>query len=161
MFALILVAFGDGPKKTLVRCENILSRLSSGSFVVSCLIVKSWSHFEFVFVYGMRVCSPSYYHIFLLSVVFKTQKLNTFPKLLEVAPLMSRGPWPVSDLVFLPLLVLFLVPVFHAFLNISSPMQSLLQASRLFILMTVPHRECHALSLGDLKLKPWEAGWQT
>ena len=36
--------------------ENVLLMLSS-SFMVSCLMFKSLSHFEFIFVYGMRVCS--------------------------------------------------------------------------------------------------------
>ena len=30
---------------------------SSRSFIVSCLIFKALSHFEFIFVYGVRVCS--------------------------------------------------------------------------------------------------------
>ena len=40
--------------------ENILPMFSSENFVLSCLIVsrlmfKSLSHFEFIFVHGMRV----------------------------------------------------------------------------------------------------------
>ena len=31
--------------------------LSSRSFIVSCLMFKSLSHFEFIFVHGVRVCS--------------------------------------------------------------------------------------------------------
>ena len=37
--------------------ENVLPVLSSRSFMVSCLMFKSLSHFEFIFVYGVRVCS--------------------------------------------------------------------------------------------------------
>ena len=37
--------------------ENVLPMFSSMSFLVSCLIFKSLSHFEFIFVYGVRVCS--------------------------------------------------------------------------------------------------------
>ena len=37
--------------------ENVLPMFSPRTLVVSCLIVKSFSHFEFIFVHGMRVCS--------------------------------------------------------------------------------------------------------
>ena len=37
--------------------ENVLLILSSRSFKVSCLIFKSLSHFEFIFVYDVRECA--------------------------------------------------------------------------------------------------------
>ena len=37
--------------------ENVLPMFSSWSFMVSCLMFKSLSHIEFIFVYGVRVCS--------------------------------------------------------------------------------------------------------
>ena len=37
--------------------ENVLFLFSSRSFMGSCLIFKSLSHFEFIFVHGVRVCS--------------------------------------------------------------------------------------------------------
>ena len=38
--------------------ENVLPMFSSRrSLIVSCLIRKSLSHFEFIFVHGVRVCS--------------------------------------------------------------------------------------------------------
>ena len=37
--------------------ENVLPMISSRSFMVSCLMFKSLSHFEFIFAYGERVCS--------------------------------------------------------------------------------------------------------
>ena len=37
--------------------ENVLPMLSSRSFMVSCLMFKSLSHFEFIFVHSMRMCS--------------------------------------------------------------------------------------------------------
>ena len=40
----------------LFMSENVLPMFSS-SFMVSCLIFKSLSHFEFIFVWGVRVCS--------------------------------------------------------------------------------------------------------
>uniref|UniRef100_A0A8D1L6U8 Uncharacterized protein n=1 Tax=Sus scrofa TaxID=9823 RepID=A0A8D1L6U8_PIG len=36
--------------------ENVLPMFSS-SLMVSCLIFKSFSHFEFIFVHSVRVCS--------------------------------------------------------------------------------------------------------
>ena len=35
--------------------ENVLPMFSSVSFMVSCLILKSLSYFEFIFVYGEGV----------------------------------------------------------------------------------------------------------
>ena len=57
IFVFISVALGDRPKKTLVllMSENILPLFSSRSFMVSCLMFKSLSHFEFIFVYGEGV----------------------------------------------------------------------------------------------------------
>ena len=37
--------------------ENSLPMFFSRSFMVSCLILKTLSHFEFIFVYGVRMCS--------------------------------------------------------------------------------------------------------
>uniref|UniRef100_A0A8D1ZFU9 Uncharacterized protein n=1 Tax=Sus scrofa TaxID=9823 RepID=A0A8D1ZFU9_PIG len=37
--------------------ENVLPIFSSRSLMVSCLIVKSFSPFEFIFVHGVRLCS--------------------------------------------------------------------------------------------------------
>jgi len=57
-FAFISIALGDGPEETSQQfvSENALPMLSK-SFMVSCLIFKSLSHFEFIFVYGVRVSS--------------------------------------------------------------------------------------------------------
>ena len=59
IFAFISIALGDWPKKTSVcfMSENVLPMISSQSFMVSCLMFKSLSHSEFIFVYGERVCS--------------------------------------------------------------------------------------------------------
>ena len=59
IFAFISIALGDRPKETLVlsMLENVLPMFSSRSFMVSCLVFKSLSHFEFIFVYGVRECS--------------------------------------------------------------------------------------------------------
>ena len=37
--------------------ENVLLMFSSRSFMVSGLMFKFLGHFEFIFVYGERVCS--------------------------------------------------------------------------------------------------------
>ena len=37
--------------------ESVLPMFSSRSLMVSCLIFKFLSHFEFIFVHGVRVCS--------------------------------------------------------------------------------------------------------
>ena len=52
------MTLGDWPKKTLVGfLWAVLPMFSSKSFMVSCLIFKSLSHFEFIFVYDVRECS--------------------------------------------------------------------------------------------------------
>ena len=37
--------------------ENVLTVFSTRHFIVSCLRFKSLSHFEFIFVHGVRLCS--------------------------------------------------------------------------------------------------------
>ena len=56
--AFISVALGDWPEKTFVRLmsENVLPMFSSRSLMVSCHTFKSWSHLEFIFVHGVRMC---------------------------------------------------------------------------------------------------------
>ena len=59
IFAFVYVALGDWPKKTFVRLmsENVLPKFSSRSLMVSCLTFKSLSHFEFIFLHSVRMCS--------------------------------------------------------------------------------------------------------
>ena len=59
ILAFISVALGDSPEKIFMRLmsENVLPMFSSRSLMVSCLIFKSLSHFEFISVYGVRKCS--------------------------------------------------------------------------------------------------------
>ena len=59
IFVFISIALGDWPKKTLVRfmSQNVLPFVSSWSFMESCLICKSLSHFAFTFLYDVRKCS--------------------------------------------------------------------------------------------------------
>ena len=37
--------------------ESVLPVFSSRSLMVSCLLFKSFRHFEFIFVHGVRVCA--------------------------------------------------------------------------------------------------------
>ena len=37
--------------------ENVSPTFSSRSFMIPCLMFKSLSHIEFIFVFGVRVCS--------------------------------------------------------------------------------------------------------
>ena len=37
--------------------ENVLTVFTMRHFIVSCLRFKSLSHFEFIFVHGVRLCS--------------------------------------------------------------------------------------------------------
>ena len=59
IFALISIALEDWPEKTFVRLmsENVLPKFSSRGLMVSCLMLKSFIHFEFIFVHFVRVCS--------------------------------------------------------------------------------------------------------
>ena len=59
IFVFISIALGDWPNKTFVQfmSENVLHVFSSVSFMMSCFVFNSWSHFEFIFVHDVRVCS--------------------------------------------------------------------------------------------------------
>ena len=59
LFVFISIDLGDWLKKTLVlfMSENVLPLFPSRSFMVSGLMFKSLSHFEFIFVSGVRMCS--------------------------------------------------------------------------------------------------------
>ena len=47
----------DQRKHCYNLCQNVLPMFSTRNFIVSYLIVKSLSHFEFIFVYRVKVCS--------------------------------------------------------------------------------------------------------
>ena len=103
IFACISVALGNWPKKKLVQfmSENVLPMISSGNFMVLCLKLKSLSNFEFIFVYGERVCSNfidlqaavqlSQYH--LLKRLFPTVYSCLF-----CWRLLTIGMWVISGL---------------------------------------------------------------
>ena len=58
-FAFISVALGDWPEKIfmMLMSESVLPMFSSRRLMVSCRLLKSFSHLEFIFVHGVRVCS--------------------------------------------------------------------------------------------------------
>ena len=76
------------PKKILVRfmSDNVLPMLSSRSFMVSCLVFKSLSHFEFIFVHGVRVCS-NFTDLHALSNFSSTVAEQTFSHFIFLSPL--------------------------------------------------------------------------
>ena len=59
IFAFISNILGGGSQRTLLwfMSESVLPMFSSRSFTVSGLTFKSFIHFEFIFVYGVRKCS--------------------------------------------------------------------------------------------------------
>ena len=58
IFAFISIALGDWPKKTVrFMSENVLCMFFSRSFMVLFLIFKYLSQIDFIFVYGVRICS--------------------------------------------------------------------------------------------------------
>uniref|UniRef100_A0A8D1JRY1 Uncharacterized protein n=1 Tax=Sus scrofa TaxID=9823 RepID=A0A8D1JRY1_PIG len=57
IFAFISFALGDNLRKYCYHLYQRMSCICYGSFMVSCLSFKFLSHFEFIFVYGTRVCS--------------------------------------------------------------------------------------------------------
>uniref|UniRef100_A0A4X1V0A6 Uncharacterized protein n=1 Tax=Sus scrofa TaxID=9823 RepID=A0A4X1V0A6_PIG len=60
IFVFTVITLRSGSEKMLLpfMSENsVLPMFSSRSLMVSCRIFKSFSHLEFIFVHGMRVCS--------------------------------------------------------------------------------------------------------
>ena len=73
---------------TRLMSENVSPMFSSRGLMVSCLILKSFSHFEFIFVHGVRVCS-SFIDLHAAVQVSEQFLLNTlsFSHLMFLAPL--------------------------------------------------------------------------
>ena len=69
IFAFISIILGDWPKKALLwfMPENILPLFFSRCFMVSWLIFKYLSHFEFIFVYHVKECFNFTDYVWLLS----------------------------------------------------------------------------------------------
>ena len=56
---LLLFPLPEETKKVLLQLmsKSVLPMFSSRSFMVSGLTFRSLAHFEFIFVYGVRICS--------------------------------------------------------------------------------------------------------
>ena len=59
ILVLFLLPWETDPRKhyLLLVSENVLPMICPRSFMVPCLVFKSWSHFAFIFVYVVGVCS--------------------------------------------------------------------------------------------------------
>uniref|UniRef100_A0A8W4FQ54 Uncharacterized protein n=1 Tax=Sus scrofa TaxID=9823 RepID=A0A8W4FQ54_PIG len=58
IFVFTVITLRGGSEKMLLSfMSEILPMLSTRSLMVFCHIFKSFSHFEFIFVHGVRVCS--------------------------------------------------------------------------------------------------------
>ena len=64
IFAFISLTLGGGSQRILLWfvSESVLPMFSSRSFIVSGLTFRSLIHFEFIFVYGVRKCSSSFFY---------------------------------------------------------------------------------------------------
>ena len=83
--------------------ENVLPMFSSRRFIVSCLLFKSLSHFKFIFMHGVRVCSSSV--IFFSSPSSSLTWLpDPFLPLFLVPVLLIHPPTSFTQLVITPLL---------------------------------------------------------
>ena len=69
IFVFIFISLGSGFKKILLRSmsKSILLMFPSKGVVVSGLTFRSLIHFEFIFVYGVRQCSSSFFYMELSS----------------------------------------------------------------------------------------------
>ena len=78
--------------------ESVLVMFSSKSFMVYCLIFKSLSHFQFIFVYGVRVCSSFIdLHVAVQLSQHHLLKRLSFPHCI-LLPLLSKTNWRTTVL---------------------------------------------------------------
>ena len=101
-------------------CQNILPVFSSRSFMVSCLMFKSLSHFKFIFVYGKRVSSNFIdLHVAVQLYQHHLLKRQHFP-LYVLASFVKDWPQVYGfiyglSVLFCWFLCLFLIPIQHCF----------------------------------------------
>ena len=117
IFVFISITLGDRSKKILLQLisESVLHMLSSKSFIVSGLILRSLIHFEHIFVYGVRECSN--FIFFTCSCpVFQAPLIEetVFPPLYSLASfvvdLLTIGEW-VYFWAFYPVPLIY-IPIF-------------------------------------------------
>ena len=82
IFAFISLAFGDISSKKLLqlRSKRLLPVFSSRILMVSCLTFRTFIHFEFIFVYGVRQWS----RFILLHVVVQFSQHHLLKRLYSI-----------------------------------------------------------------------------
>ena len=91
IFAFISFTLEDWHNKTLVQfiLQNVFPELSSRSFMVSCLIFKSLSHLELIFLYVVRECSNFMDFHVAIQLPYNLLKRLIFSPLYILAPLLK------------------------------------------------------------------------
>ena len=56
LFIFVFIGWLTWENIDMIMLDNVLPMFSFRSFMVSCLMFKSSSYFEFIFVYGEREC---------------------------------------------------------------------------------------------------------
>ena len=92
--------------------ENVLPVSSSESFMVSYLIVKSLNHFEFIFVYGVRVWFTVAVHVSHHHLL----KRLSFSHCIFLPPSLKIGMWVYFWILFFPLIYMSIFCRYHAVL---------------------------------------------
>ena len=97
---LFIFAFGVRFKKiiTKINVKELIPLFSFRSFMVSGLTFKSLTHFELIFVYGVRQWSN--FTLLHVAVQFSHHLLKrlSFPQRMFLVPLSSHGTAPPSAL---------------------------------------------------------------
>ena len=94
--------------------ENVLLMILSG-FIVPCPRVKYWSHFEFIFVDGVRVCSNFIdLHVAVQLSQHHLMKRLYFSHCIFLLPL-SKINWPLGVQVYF--WALYSIPILQSYSN--------------------------------------------
>ena len=99
-FVFNSIALEDGPKKTFVwlMSENALLMFSSRNFMVSCLTVKSLSHFECVSLFGFVFLRFSF---FLLQLIYYVLSISVVQQSDPAIPICVHVLFlPLSSILF-------------------------------------------------------------
>ena len=90
IFVFIFITFGGGSKKDLavIYVKSVLPMFFCKSFIVSGLTFRSLTHFEFIFVYGVRKCSN-----FILLLVADQASQDCLLKRLSFLHCIFLLPW--------------------------------------------------------------------
>ena len=78
LFIFIFITVGGGSKRSCCNlCQRMFCLFSSKNFIVSRLTFRSLTHFELVFVYGVRKCS----NLILLRVAVQVSQYHLLKRL--------------------------------------------------------------------------------